>query len=211
MSGATQQFLEFSEIKEGVLILKDQTLRGIIMISSINFALKSEQEQQSIIFQFQNFLNTLDFPLEIIMQSRKLNISGYLDKLNQMREAEENQLLKVQIREYGNFIRKIISGGSIMSKNFYATVPFNFGELRKTSTQKDQEKQSTETIKEERIQRAKSQLLQRMQFASVGLKRCGLQCVALSTAELIELFWGLYHPEKAEIGYYPNIPPELIK
>ena len=211
MSGATQQFLEFSEIKEGVLILKDQTLRGIIMISSINFALKSEQEQQSIIFQFQNFLNTLDFPLEIIMQSRKLNISGYLDKLNQMREAEENQLLKVQIREYGNFIRKIISGGSIMSKNFYATVPFNFGELRKTSTQKDQEKQSTETIKEERFQRAKSQLLQRMQFASVGLKRCGLQCVALSTAELIELFWGLYHPEKAETGYYPNIPPEIIK
>ena len=211
MSGATQQFLEFSEIKEGVLILKDQTLRGIIMISSINFALKSEQEQQSIIFQFQNFLNTLDFPLEIIIQSRKLNISNYLDKLNQMRESEENQLLKVQIREYGNFIRKIISGGSIMSKNFYATVPFNFGELRAVPTQKDKEKQNTETIKEERFQRAKSQLAQRMQFASSGLRRCGLQCVGLSTAELIELFWGLYHPEKAEIGYYPNIPPELIK
>ena len=211
MSGATQQFLEFNEIKEGVLILKDQTLRGVLMISSINFALKSEQEQQSIIFQFQNFLNTLDFPIEIIMQSRKLNISSYLDKLNQMREAEENQLLKVQIREYGNFIRKIISGGTIMSKNFYATIPFNFGELRVVPTQKDQEKQNAEMIKEEKFQRAKSQLLQRMQFASSGLRRCGLQCVPLSTAELIELFWGLYHPEKAEIGYYPNIPPELIK
>ncbi len=211
MSGATQQFLELDEIKEGVVILKDKTLRGIMMISSINFALKSEQEQQSIIFQFQSFLNTLDFPLEIIMQSKKLNISNYLDKLNQMREAEENQLLKVQIREYGNFIRKIISGGSIMSKNFYATIPFNFGELRSVPTQKKQKEESAEIIKEERFQRAKSQLLQRMQFASVGLKRCGLQCVALSTAELIELFWGLYHPEKAEIGYYPNIPSELIK
>lgn len=211
MSGATQQFLELDEIKEGVVILKDKTLRGIMIISSINFALKSEQEQQSIIFQFQSFLNTLDFPLEIIMQSKKLNISNYLDKLNQMREAEENQLLKVQIREYGNFIRKIISGGSIMSKNFYATIPFNFGELRSVPTQKKQKEESAEIIKEERFQRAKSQLLQRMQFASVGLKRCGLQCVALSTAELIELFWGLYHPEKAEIGYYPNIPSELIK
>ena len=211
MSGATQQFLELDEIKEGVVILKDKTLRGIFMISSINFALKSEEEQRSIISQFQSFLNTLDFPIEIIVQSRKLNISGYLDKLNQMGEAEENQLLKVQIKEYGNFIRKIISGGSIMSKNFYATVPFNFGELRSVSTQKDQKKQDTETIKEERFQRAKSQLIQRMQFASIGLKRCGLQCVALSTAELIELFWGLYHPEKAETGYYPNIPSELIK
>jgi len=109
MSGSTQQFLEFSEIKEGVVVLKNQTLRGILMVSSVNFALKSEEEQRSIIFQFQSFLNTLDFPVEIIMQSRKLNISGYLDKLNQMGEAEENQLMKVQIREYGNFIRKIIS------------------------------------------------------------------------------------------------------
>ena len=208
MSGSTQQFLEFKEIKEGVVILKDGTLRGIVMISSINFALKSQEEQKSIIFQFQNFLNTLDFPLEIIMQSRKLNISGYLDKLDQMKEAEENQLLKVQIKEYGNFIREIIKGGSIMSKNFYTTVPFNFGELRYVQTKKDQD---SGTIKEEKFQRAKSQLLQRMQFISVGLKRCGLQCVALSTAELIELFWGLYHPEKAEIGYYPNIPTELIR
>ena len=211
MSGSTQQFLEFSEIKEGVVVLKNQTLRGILMVSSVNFALKSEEEQRSIIFQFQSFLNTLDFPIEIIMQSRKLNISGYLDKLNQMREVEENQLMKVQIKEYGNFIRKIISGGSIMSKNFYVTIPFNFGELRSAPTQTDQKKQDAEIIKEERFQRAKSQLLQRMQFASSGLNRCGLQCVTLSTAELIELFWGLYHPEKAEIGYYPNIPSELIK
>ena len=213
MSGATQQFLELDEIKEGVVILKDKTLRGIFMISSINFALKSEKEQRSIISQFQSFLNTLDFPLEIIVQSRKLNISGYLDKLSQMEGAEENQLLKIQIKEYGNFIRKIISGGSIMSKNFYATVPFNFGELRTVPTQKDQKDQkgpNAEIIKEERFQRAKSQLIQRMQFASIGLKRCGLQCASLSTAELIELFWGLYHPEKAETGYYPNIPSELI-
>ena len=211
MSGSTQQFLELKEIKEGVVILKDGTLRGIFMISSINFALKSEDEQRSIISQFQSFLNTLDFPMEIIIQSRKLNISSYLDKLNQMKEAEENQLLKVQIKEYGNFIRKIISGGSIMSKNFYATIPFNFGELRSVSTKKDKKEIDTKILKEERFQRAKSQLLQRMQFASTGLKRCGLQCVSLSTAELIELFWGLYHPEKAEIGYYPNVPTELIR
>lgn len=211
MSGTTQQFLEFNEIKEGVVILRNGSLRGIFMVSSINFALKSVEEQQSIIYQFQNFLNTLDFSLEIVVQSRKLNISGYLDKLNQMREAEENQLLKVQIKEYGNFIRKIIGGGSIMSKNFYVTVPFNFAELRRGSTKKKEEQKNAEAIQGERFQRARSQLIQRMEFASVGLKRCGLQCQALTTEEIIELLWGLYHPEKAEIGYYPNIPPELIK
>lgn len=209
MSGATQQFLEFDEIKEGVVILKNRTLRGLLMISSINFALKSGEEQRSIIHQFQSFLNTLDFPLETVIQSRKLNISSYLEKLNTLRANEENQLLKVQIREYGNFIRKIISGGSVMSKNFYVVVPFSIGELRR-SPQKTKEK-TDQDMKEERFQRARSQLIQRMQFVAMGLKRCGLEAASLSTAELIELFWSLYHPEKAEIGYYPNIPSELIQ
>jgi hypothetical protein len=209
MTATTQQALEFDQIKEGVVILKNKSLRGVLMISSLNFALKAEQERRSIIFQFQSFLNTLDFPLEMAVQSRKLNISSYLKKLKNLEDKEKNQLLKTQIREYSSFIRKIIKGNSIMSKTFYVVVPFHPNELRRAPQRKKDD--DDKIYKEKRFQRSRSQLLQRMQFLASGLKRCGLSCQSLSTAELIELFWGLYHPEKSEIGYYPNIPSNLIK
>ncbi len=209
MKATTQQVLEFDQIKEGVVLLKNKSLRGVLMISSLNFALKAEEERRSIIFQFQSFLNSLDFPLEMAVQSRKLNISSYLEKLQKIEEKESNKLLKTQIKEYSNFIRKIIKGNSIMAKTFYVIVPFHLGELRrKPEKEKDE---SQKVYKQKRFQRSRSQLMQRMQFVASGLKRCGLSCQPLSTAELIELFWGLYHPEKAEIGYYPNIPSSLIK
>ncbi len=209
MKATTQQILEFDKLKEGVVILKNKALRGVLLVSSVNFALKAEEERRSIIYQFQSFLNTLDFPLEMIVQSRKLDISNYLEKLNKIREKQENKLLKVQVREYSNFIRKTIKGNSIMSKTFYVVVPFHFRELRRSPKKGKEEKERE--YEEKRFHQARSQLMQRMQFVAGGLKRCGLHCGALNTAELIELFWGLYHPEKAEVGYYPNIPSELIE
>ena len=199
----TQQFLEIEKIREGVVVLKNKSLRGIIMASSLNFALKSEEEQNAIIYQFQNFLNSLDFSTEIVVQSRILNITGYLDKLKEMEEKQENELLKFQTREYQNFIRELIAGGQILSKNFFIIVPFTLMEIP------GMKKEKTQTLTEEQFQRAKSQLWQRMEFVALGLRRCGLQCIPLNTTELIELFWSLYHPEEAEVGYYPEIPPEL--
>jgi len=198
---STQQFLEIEEIKEGMMVLKNKSMRGVIMVSSQNFALKSEEEQNATIFQFQNFLNSLDFPIEIVVQSRKLNITGYLDKLKELETKQENELLKTQIAEYQNFIKQLIAGSSIMSKSFYVVVPFALIGLPGAKA----------GLTEEQFQRSKSQLYQRMEFVALGLKRCGLQCVPLNTTELIELFWSLYHPEEAEGGYYPDIPPELIK
>jgi len=199
----TQQFLEIEKIREGVVVLKNKSLRGVIMASSLNFALKSEEEQNAIIYQFQNFLNSLDFSTEIVVQSRILNITGYLDKLKEMEEKQENELLKFQTREYQNFIRELIAGGQILSKNFFIIVPFTLMEIP------GMKKEKTQTLTEEQFQRAKSQLWQRMEFVALGLRRCGLQCIPLNTTELIELFWSLYHPEEAEVGYYPEIPPEL--
>ena len=173
------------------------------MSSSLNFALKSEDEQNAIIYQFQNFLNSLDFSTEIVVQSRILNITGYLNKLKEMEEKQENELLKFQTREYQNFIKELIAGGQILSKNFFVIVPFTLIEIPGFK------KEKTQTLTEEQFQRAKSQLWQRMEFVALGLRRCGLQCIPLNTAELIELFWSLYHPEEAEVGYYPEIPPEL--
>jgi len=200
---STQQFLEIDQIREGIMILKNKALRGVIMVSSLNFALKSEDEQNAIIYQFQNFLNSLDFSIEIVIQSRRLNITGYLDKLKELEEKQENELLKIQTADYRKFIQELIAGGAIMSKTFFVVVPFTLVEIpgiKKTDTIFD----------EERFQRAKSQLWQRMEFAALGLRRSGLQCVPLNTSELIELFWSLCHPEEAEVGYYPEIPPELV-
>ncbi|MDI6883396.1 MAG: hypothetical protein QMC93_02960, partial [Patescibacteria group bacterium] len=121
---STQQFLEIEDIREGVVILKNKSLRGMIMVSSLNFALKSEDEQTAIIYQFQNFLNSLDFPIEILVQSRRLNITGYLDKLKELEKKQENELLKYQISEYHKFVNDLIAGGQIFSKTFFVIVPF---------------------------------------------------------------------------------------
>ena len=210
---ATQQFLEIDQIREGVILLRNKGMRGVLMASSQNFALKSEEEQEATIYQFQNFLNSLDFSLEIIVQSRILNITGYLDKLKELEKGQEIELLKIQTAEYRNFIKDLIAGGQILSKNFFVVIPFTLIEVPGLKSAKGLfgKKGETGTFTESHFQRAKSQLWQRMEFVSSGLRRTGLQAVPLNTSELIELFWSLYHPEEAEVGYYPELPPELIK
>ena len=215
---STQQFLELDAIKEGVVILKNKSLRGIMMVSSINFALKSDDEQTAIIYQFQNFLNSLDFSLQIFIQSRRLNMTGYLDKLKEIESRQTNDLLRVQTAEYRKFIGEIISSGSIMNKSFYVVVPFQTVTVAgmtsaqaKNRTKKTAAQAEPQVLADEQFSRAKSQLWQRMEFVALGLRRCGLQCVPLNSLELIEFFWGLHHPTESENGYFPQIPPELIQ
>lgn len=212
---STQQFLEIDQIKDGILILKNKALRGIMMVNSINFALMSEDEQNAIIGQYQNFLNSLDFSLEIVIQSRRLNITSYLDKLRDLETRQSNDLLRTQIIEYRNFINEIVSGGSIMNKSFYVVVPFQPAliQIPTAGTGKQQKVNRTKTaeIAQEQFGHSKSQLLQRMEFVGLGLRRCGLQCVPLNSLELAELFWSTHHLEESERGYFPEIPPELIQ
>ena len=127
---STQQFLEIEEVREGTLLLKDRDIRGVLMVSSQNFALKSGEEQEATISQFQNFLNSLDFSLQIIIQSRRLNITGYLDYLKNLEAEQGVELIKKQTASYREFVEQLISGpegkgGSIMAKNFFAVVPFS--------------------------------------------------------------------------------------
>jgi len=209
---STQQFLEIDQLREGVVVLRNKSMRGVVMVSSLNFALKSEDEQGAIIYQFQNFLNSLDFPLEVVIQSRKLNVTGYLDKLKALEEKQENELLRTQTSEYRQFITDLITGGSIMTKTFFVVVPFTLIEIPGQEAVKGLlGKKTPPGLSEEQFQRCKSQLWQRMEFVALGLRRCGLQCVPLNTSELVELFWSIYHPEEAETGYYPEIPSELIR
>jgi hypothetical protein len=208
---STQDFLEIDQIREGVVILKNKALRGVMMVSSINFALKSDEEQDSIISLFQSFLNSLDFSVQVIIQSRKLNITGYLEKLEKLENNQPNELLKIQVQGYRNFINELVSTGSIMSKTFFVSIPFTLLEAKETTASQIIKGKGAPELTEDRFQMIKHQLWQRMEFVALGLRRCGLQAMPLTTPELIELFWGLHHPKQAEVGYYPEIPPELSK
>ena len=214
MKPSSQQFLELSQIREGTIILRNKTLRGILMVSSINFALKSDEEQKAIIYQFQNFLNSLDFSCQIIARSRRLNITGYFNKLKELGEKQENELLKVQTDEYRKFIESLVEEGTIMRKEFFVIVPFSLSEVEeqnKTLVKGFLKKTRIPSLSEENFKRCREQLWQRMEFVAIGLRRCGLSAIPLTTPELIELFWSWYHPKEAEFGYYPEILPELIK
>jgi len=209
---STQDFLEINQIREGVIILKSKALRGILMISSLNFALKSTEEQETIIYQFQNLLNSLDFSVQIIIQSRKMNITGYLDQIKLLEDRQSNELLKMQTTSYYDFVKGLIEGGSIMSKTFFLVVPYTILEAEGSRGSDNVLKMpKLPSLTEEQFQRCKSQLWQRMEFLALGLKRMELQAVPLSTPELVEFFWSLHHPKEAEIGYYPEIPPELTQ
>jgi len=211
MQSTTQSFLEFKEIKQGVVILRSNALRGLLMVSSINFDLKSEEEQNSIVFQFQSFLNSLDFSCQIIAQSRRLNITGYFDKLKELEQNQKNDLLKIQIQEYRKFIEGMVGKGIIMTKQFFAVVPYTLGEMRGVKGILGGKKSTSGNMKDESFERCKSQLYQRMEFVAIGLRRCGLTTVPLTTPEIIELLWSWHHPKEAEVGYYPEILPELVK
>jgi len=205
---STQDFLEFDQVKDNIIILKNKSLRSILMVSSLNFALKADEEQKAILYQFQNFLNSLDFSCQIIVQSRRLNITGYLNKLEDIEKKEKNELLKIQVSDYRKFIERIIKGGSIMQKTFYVVVPFSTTE---TQDNKGKKKIKIPALTKEAFDRAKTQLMQRVEFVILGLRSCSLQSVPLTNLEITELFWALHHPAEAERGYYPEIPPELLK
>jgi len=218
MESATQAFLEVQDIREGILLLKNNSIRGILMVSSINFALKSEEEQTAIIYAFQNFLNSLDFFCQIVIQSRNINITPYLDGLKDLEEKQTNELLRKQTSSYREFIKNMVVGDVVMTKNFYVVVPYNLMEIfglkgvkKQFNIFKKPGEQQNQPIKDDEFQRCKTQLWQRMEYVSMGLKRCGLEAIPLTTPELIELFWSIHHPDQAEIGYYPEILPELLK
>lgn len=197
-----QQFLALDTIREDVAVLKDGGLRVVLMCSSLNFALKSADEQDAIIYQYQNFLNSLDFPVQFVVHSRRLNISPYLDSLLERHREEENELLKVQIAEYAEFIKTFTEATNIMSKTFYAVVPFTppvygqqgiisnlLGTLGLVKEKKD---------KSASFEEYKNQLWQRAETVVAGLQSFGVRAVPLNTEELIELFYGLYNPTEFE-------------
>ncbi|MEK7538707.1 MAG: hypothetical protein AAB552_02605 [Patescibacteria group bacterium] len=206
-STAAQNFVPIKEIRDGVIILKDGTLRTILMASSVNIALKSEDEQSAILMQFQNFLNSLEFSTQIFIQSRRLDIHPYLMLLEERLREEVNDLLKIQIREYMNFIKTVAKSTNIMNKLFLIVVPYAppksvtasdekkgfFGSVTKKTSNPVLSKGAMDAFEE-----ARSQLEQRAGVISQGLSRTGVRVVGLGTEELTELYYRLFNPGEAE-------------
>lgn len=211
MAGKTQDFLGIKQITEGIVILKNQSLRGVLMVSSTNFSLKSKEEQDAIIYQFQSFLNSLDFFCQIVVQSRKINISEYLKTMKEIESKQKNPLLKIQTENYRNFVQDLSESGAILTKNFYLVVPYFPSGVDEIAKKRFFAKTKiAPDLNEENFQRYKQQIWQRMEFVSLGLMRCGLKALPLTTEEVAELLWSLYHPTEAETGFFPEFPPEMI-
>ena len=198
VSTSTQQFLNIAEIKDNTVIMRDGTLRSVILASSINFALKSEDEQNAIIAAYVGFLNNLEFPLQIVIQSRELDIDNYINNLKQKEKEQTNELLKIQTAEYIQYVSELISMGKIMNKRFYVVVPYNplsdkhknfftnFIEILKPI--------SLVQMKEKIFTRRRLELAKRVDGIISGLASMGISAVELDTQSLIELFYNVYNP-----------------
>lgn len=201
----TQQFIDIQGVKNGVLILKGGGLRQILLVSGLNFDLKSEDEQNAITFSYQNFLNSLNFSLQIFVHSRRVNIEGYIENLKKIEAEETNPLLKTQISEYGEFIKSFTSQNAIMNKSFFVVVPFDPVQIPGTASggflsgfrgKKDVAEAKEEDDK--RFAQHAGQLAQRSEQVISGLSQIGLRAVALKDEEIIELLYNLYNPEAIE-------------
>jgi len=195
---STQKYVDVEEVRDGVIVLKNGSLRAVLLVSSINFDLKATEEQDTIIAQYQNFLNSLDFPMQIMISSRKLNIKPYMDYLKKKESNLTNELLRLQIAEYGNFIKNMTSVSSIMSKFFYVVVPFYPVESVKSGLLDRffgaTNSQMAVSKRRELFETYKNQLWQRVDHVSAGLSGTGLKVVPLKTEALIELLYNSYNP-----------------
>ncbi len=198
-TASTQNYLDIAEVKKDTIVLKNGSFRSILAISAINFDLKSSEEQEAIINQYQNFLNSLDFPIQIIISSRKLNMDNYLDFLTNKEKEQASELLRLQINEYKNFIEQLVSVSNIMDKSFYIIIPFSPIEGRNKSFFKNifsllnPEKNILEN--RDNFETYRDQLFQRVDHITTSLSGIGLRIAPLKTEELIELLFNSYNPE----------------
>ena len=197
---STQDYIDIGEIREGIVINRDGGLRLILMASAINFDLKSEQEQNALIGQYQNFLNSLTFPIQILMHSRKLDLTGYLEKLRQKSLIEKNQLIKIQIDDYVVFVKRLLTIANIMDKKFYIIIPMNppsvqsrnfFDKILNPINRLDVK------ISPQEFKRFKNELSERANTIISGLGSLGIRTIPLNTQQVIELFYSSYNLEEA--------------
>ncbi|MBI4359939.1 MAG: hypothetical protein HY564_02510 [Candidatus Jacksonbacteria bacterium] len=209
-SSSTQQFLNIAEIKQDTLVLKDGTLRAVILLASHNFALQSEDEQNALVSAYVTTLNLLEHPIQVVIQSRKMNIDEYLNDLEEKARVQTNQLLKAQTEDYMKFVREIITLGNIMTKRFYAVIPYNpgggsgrrgffrqlFGLFAPTKVIK---------LQEEKFKKYRAELQKNVNDVMSGFSNVNLNPLQLNTESLIELFYSTYNPAISQVQPIPKL------
>ncbi|KKR43166.1 hypothetical protein A2356_02235 [Candidatus Nomurabacteria bacterium RIFOXYB1_FULL_39_16] len=200
---ATQEFIPIKEIRDGIIVLKEGELRAIVLANSVNLSLKSSDEQKATILQFQNFLNTLDFPVQISVQSRRLDIRPYLMLLESRIKVQNEPLIKLQTKEYIEFIRNFTESVSIMTKSFFVVIPYSHtvfksdsGMLGRFFSRKS--KEEAQALKQIDFEEKRSQLEERVAVIQQGLNRCGINSAQLDTEEVVEVFYKVFNPGELE-------------
>jgi type IV secretory pathway VirB4 component len=209
----SQTLVEIEGVKDGIVILKTGELRRIVMVGGLNFALKSESEQNIITQGYQEFLNSLSFPLQILIHSRKINIEKYLATLDGRRAEEKSGLLQDQITEYQEFIRSFVSDNAIMEKTFFVVIPFlpislpskdTFTNLIPFFKKSEAQKTESQAALDAAFEEAKAQLTQRVSQVVEGLTVLGLDAEPLEDDAVVELFYNFYNPESVEKDHLPT-------
>lgn len=195
----TQQYLDILEVRDDTVVLKDGTLRAVLLVSSINFSLKSEEEQEAVIEAYTQFLNTIDFPLQIVVQSRRLDIDHYLESLQTIEQQQSNELLQLQTRDYRQFVAELVQIADIMTKRFYVVIPYSpkVDRPAKFFPRLFNVFQPTATIhlKQKQFDEFRTELFKRVDNVMNALDAAGLKSVLLDTQSLIELYYNSYNPE----------------
>ena len=202
-AASTQQYLDIAEIRDDVVIMKDGTLRAVLLAASINFSLKSEEEQEATISAYMSFLNTLEEPIQIVIQSRKLNIDDYMNRLKETEKTLGNELLKAQIADYRTFVTELVDLGDIMQKKFFVIVPYNpvsakakgfFARMSEVITPL-----VSVRLKEEAFRRRKTDLTTKVEGVRAAMGSMGIQSAVLDTQSLVEMYYSSYNPASAQI------------
>lgn len=200
---ATQKFLRIKGIRDGIIILESEAMRAVILASSINFALLSEEEQNAKLFGFQDFLNSMEFPVEIVVQTRILNIAKYLERIHEAERMQENELLRMQISEYAEYISSLVELANITTSRFYVVVPYSppsvggpvtpFGKLKEKLAPAAKVRRELETF-----EKSKEELRMRVNVVLGGLAGMGIRAASLDTQETVELLYSWYNPEVSQ-------------
>ncbi len=205
---STQNTLHIAEIRDGIVIMNDGSYRAVVMVKSINFDLMSPEERDAVEYSYQGFLNSLYFPVQIFIRSQKVDIRPYLERLDKIRQEQENMLLGLLMEDYLGFVDQLAAQTNIMDKKFYVVVPyFTSVDVQKALTQSKNflsglrglfgNKEEHVVINEQELNNAKDELRNRVQAVMDGLRQCNIPSLPLDTQELIELYYDSYNPDTA--------------
>lgn len=218
----TQNSLQFSELRDNMAIMTDGSFRAVVACKSINFDLMSSREREGIEYSYQNFLNSLNHPTQILVRSQRVDIGPYIDKLVERRRNQDNMLLSVLMDDYINFIDVLSEEANIMDKSFFIVVPYYpAGDV---AAIKDQAKgffgklfsggPNVTKIDNTTYEKAKDEIKNRVDNVMAGLFQIGVQSVQLNTKELGELYYNFYNPDTAvrePLGDFENVTSIYVK